>query len=949
MRESGQNDAGFQATGARETLEIGGAVFHDDEYQVRQKLWRQRMQVNVRFDSLARIGRILACAVAVAAVGQAAEKPVADQCDEIVARYRKVIVLMDGSSKLDPAVKAQVANAGRILFEENHQALTVLEKQIEDSLAAGKMDAADEFLSRMEKDDEYLDADKLVFRDTLEGMAEGPGSLEQKKRVQSDLGTLATIQAMYQKEIGDIFGALQTRGMPIHRQAWSDYLAAISQRYTREQILKEMEKALPPAENRGGDVKKKSTKDEVFGYDLPPKTLVLTFDDGPHPRYTQQVLDVLAKYGIKAVFFQVGRNLGPEVVSSDARLTATAAVSGKILAQGSSLGNHSYSHPVLPKMDEAGYTKEIDTTSSLLKEILKQEPVLFRPPYGAINESILNKVRSENMKAILWNVDSEDWADPVPNSVAQRVVTEAEKEGRGIVLFHDIHKVGLEALPQVIEALRADGFKFAYWNGSGFVTDATRGVGAQEVVQASPVYRESWAAVIGIDEYQNWPKLSYASNDAKAVRDLLINKYNFKPDHIFGLFNKDATRENILSLLGDKLANGDMVKRDDRVFVFYAGHGATRHLASGRDLGYIIPVDADLSHYEGSAISMSNFQDIAESIPAKHLLFVMDSCYSGLALTRGGPPAGIQNYLQEISKRTARQMFTAGGADQQVADGGPNGHSVFTWTLLQALDGRADLNGDGVVTATELAAYVTPAVSAQSHQTPAFGNLPGSEGGDFLFELRHETEFLDAESPQLNEAAIKANAELEKLKTEIRKEAEQNAELKKQLAAMQAQLQQGGGGTATLTSGAGTAGGTTAGGATSAIAAAPAPVTPKDQAAAANDEGMRLYKEKNYAEALTKFEEATKLQPTMPLYANNAGFACFKLGEHALAADWFKKTIALDANRAVAYLNLGDALWEMNQKADAKVAYEKFLQLQPNAKAAVGVREKLKSLETKGS
>ena len=82
----------------------------------------------------------------------------------------------------------------------------------------------------------------------------------------------------------------------------------------------------------------------------------------------------------------------------------------------------------------------------------------------------------------------------------------------------------------------------------------------------------------------------------------------------------------------------------------------------------------------------------------------------------------------------------------------------------------------------------------------------------------------------------------------------------------------------------------------------------------------------------------------VPLYANNAGFACFKLAQHALAADWFRKTIALDPNRAVAYLNLGDALWAMNQKADAKAAYGKFLELQPRAKAAAGVRDKLKSM-----
>jgi uncharacterized caspase-like protein len=101
------------------------------------------------------------------------------------------------------------------------------------------------------------------------------------------------------------------------------------------------------------------------------------------------------------------------------------------------------------------------------------------------------------------------------------------------------------------------------------------------------------------------------------------HKYKFKADHTFALTDKQATRENILSLPGDKLANPDLVKHRDRAFVFFAGHGATRQLASGRDLGSIIPVDADLSHYEGQAISMRNSQDAAEAIPAKHLLFVM--------------------------------------------------------------------------------------------------------------------------------------------------------------------------------------------------------------------------------------------------------------------------------------------------------------------------------------
>src|SRR5205807_2330736 len=384
----------------------------------------------------------------------------------------------------------------------------------------------------------------------------------------------------------------------------------------------------------------------------------------------------------------------------------------RILEAGSSLGNHSYTHPLLPKLDQACYSREIESTNKLLKYILKSDPVLFRPPYGARNDAILAFAQSQKLKSMIWNIDSMDWADPVPNSVAQRVLKEVEQQNRGVILFHDIHKRTLEVLPPLIETLLANGYHFTSWSGNGFSTSEARGIQAtaQPAAMEAP-YRESWAAVIGIDSYQNWPKLRYAANDAQAVRDLLVQKYKFKPQNVFLLLNQDATRQNIQSLLGDKLGNPEMVKREDRVLVFFAGHGATRKLPSGRDLGYIIPVDADLSNYQGQSISMTNFQDFAEGIPAKHLLFVMDSCYSGLALTRGGSVASSQNYIQEIARREARQMFTAGGADQQVADNGPNGHSIFTWTLLQALDGRADLNGDGIITATELAAYVAPMVS----------------------------------------------------------------------------------------------------------------------------------------------------------------------------------------------------------------------------------------------
>src|SRR5262249_33688417 len=139
-------------------------------------------------------------------------------------------------------------------------------------------------------------------------------------------------------------------------------------------------------------------------------------------------------------------------------------------------------------------------------------------------------------------------------------------------------------------------------------------------------------------------------------------------------------------------------------------------------------------------------------------------------------------YLREISKRTARQMLTAGGADEEVADNGPNGHSVFTWTLLQGLEGKADLNSDGFISSAELAAYVAPSVSAPSHQTPPSGNLPGSEGGEFACELNPETEVLSQQSTQLDQEAIQLNTELDRIRKDIASKPARNQQLRDQLA-----------------------------------------------------------------------------------------------------------------------------------------------------------------------
>jgi uncharacterized caspase-like protein len=429
------------------------------------------------------------------------------------------------------------------------------------------------------------------------------------------------------------------------------------------------------------------------------------------------------------------------------------------------------------------------------------------------------------------------------------------------------------------------------------------------------MYRESWAVVVGIDAYRHWPRLSYAANDARAVQDLLVRRYLFKPENVTLLLDEEATRESILAALGDRLADPARVSKEDRVFVFFAGHGATRRLSSGRSLGYIIPVDADLASYQSQAISMTNFQDVSEAIPAKHVLFVTDACYSGVALTRGAPPGG-RSYLEEVTRRSVRQMLTAGGADEEVADNGPNGHSVFTWTLLQGLEGRADLSGDGYVTASELAAYVAPAVSSLSRQTPVFGSLPGSEGGDFVFELKNEAEYLSQESGQLDDEAIRLNTELDRIRAELSEKRARNERLRKEVEAARAELD-------------------------GRPAEAAAPVPPSRRI----DRGTVLFREKRYSEALAEFEEASRLDPKSALAANNVGFTHYRLGDMERAISWFEKTLGLDPNRAIAHANLGDALLAVGRKADARREYETFLRLQPNARYADEVRRRLAGLD----
>ena len=140
------------------------------------------------------------------------------------------------------------------------------------------------------------------------------------------------------------------------------------------------------------------------------------------------------------------------------------------------MANHTHTHPLLPKLDAVKVTDEIDRTEALLSFATRGpagtgRAPLFRPPYGARNDLVLAEVTARGLRSVLWNIDSRDWADPLPRSVAHRVIDETLREGRGIVLFHDIHSRAVDALPTVIEELQKHGFKFARFDQGKLVVD----------------------------------------------------------------------------------------------------------------------------------------------------------------------------------------------------------------------------------------------------------------------------------------------------------------------------------------------------------------------------------------------------------------------------------------------------------------------------------------------
>lgn len=178
----------------------------------------------------------------------------------------------------------------------------------------------------------------------------------------------------------------------------------------------------------------------------PSKPMVaITFDDGPNPETTTPMLDALEENYAKATFFCLGQNAGyyPETVQREYNL-------------GMEVGTHTYSHVVLTKLGASQLDDEISKSVDAINKAIGVKPTLMRPPYGAVNKTVLSAVGGYNLCCMNWSLDTEDWKTKNADATYNEVMKAQDGD---VVLLHDIHEYNVDAVKRFVPDLIAEGFQ----------------------------------------------------------------------------------------------------------------------------------------------------------------------------------------------------------------------------------------------------------------------------------------------------------------------------------------------------------------------------------------------------------------------------------------------------------------------------------------------------------
>ncbi|WP_313756660.1 polysaccharide deacetylase family protein [Tissierella sp.] len=204
-------------------------------------------------------------------------------------------------------------------------------------------------------------------------------------------------------------------------------------------------KAIYTFSNNPAAIVSKGSKEE--------KILALSFDDGPHPKYTLEILDILKQYNVKATFFVLGKHAEsyPDIINRQ-------------VSEGHEIGNHSYSHINMKKVSDKIIKEEFEKTQEIIYSISNIKPKVFRPPYGNYNDDVIKIVSSDNLSVVLWTFyqDSKDWSNPGVDVIVNTTLSKVQNGD--IILLHDyVYKKEshtVEALKIILPKLIDEGYRF---------------------------------------------------------------------------------------------------------------------------------------------------------------------------------------------------------------------------------------------------------------------------------------------------------------------------------------------------------------------------------------------------------------------------------------------------------------------------------------------------------
>ena len=257
--------------------------------------------------------------------------------------------------------------------------------------------------------------------------------------------------------------------------------------------------------------------------------------------------------------------------------------------------------------------------------------------------------------------------------------------------------------------------------------DGLRGVAVKPAGGDVTIQGDYWALIIGINHYQSAPKLKTAVSDATGIRDVLLNRYGFKADHVKVLLDADATRSHIE---GAFVRMARQANAEDSVLIYYAGHG---QYSDDNQLAWWMPVEGNVDE-PGSWILDAAIRNYVAVMRARHVYLIVDSCFSGtlFASSRASLPTVTDKYYAKLYGKRSRWGLTS-GSTEPVADQGTDGHSVFAYHLLKVLNE----NEDPYLIPSRIAEQVIPLVARNADQMPRSQPLQGAsdEGGQFILQL----------------------------------------------------------------------------------------------------------------------------------------------------------------------------------------------------------------------